>query len=275
MIANFSKCFRASWVSGLMLVSVWLGTSHDNSDFLAAAEKDAVSKAKTDWFQFLGPDRNGISPESGLFTSWPTGGPKRVWQFHCGGGMSGLAISDGSLYTLVQRDGKQSVLVLNAATGKVRWQTAVSSAFKNQMGDGPRATPTVWDGQVYVFTGEGTLSALNARDGSILWSHNTVQQHQGKVADYGMASSPLVVGDLVVVTVGSPTATVAAYQRKSGKLVWTVGEGTAGYSSAALLQLAGQQQVVVFAGQAAIGVDPKTGKQLWRYPIPPYCLRQR
>lgn len=234
---------------------------------LQAAEPDAGANTDQDWFQFLGPDRNGISRESGLLKAWPTGGPKRVWQVAGGIGMSGMVISQGKLYTLVQRDGKQWAVALETATGKVQWQTAVATAFKNQMGDGPRATPAVSQGHLYVFTGEGILAALSTRDGSLAWSQDTVKQHRGKIADYGMASSPLLVGDLVVVTVGAPTATVAAYDRKSGKLAWTVGTtGTAGYSSAALLPLGGQQQVVVFAGKAALGIAPKTGKQLWNYP---------
>ncbi|MCP4814814.1 MAG: PQQ-binding-like beta-propeller repeat protein, partial [Planctomycetaceae bacterium] len=194
-------------------------------DALQAAEPDAAG----DWFQFLGPDRNGVSRESGLMKSWPTGGPKRVWQVAGGVGMSGMVISQGKLYTLVQREGKQWAVALEAATGKVQWQTALAAAYKNQMGDGPRATPVVSEGHLYVFTGEGILAALSISDGTVAWSQDTVKQHRGKIAAYGMASSPLLAGDLVVVTVGAPTATVAAYERKSGKLAWTAGTtGTAG-----------------------------------------------
>ena len=256
MSANASGRFRILSLGSLLVALIVLALPSQRLGRLAAA----------DWFQYLGPDRNGVSQESGLLTSWPAAGPKRVWQVAGGVGMSGIAISDASLYTLVQRDGKQWVLALETATGKTRWQSAVSSAFKNQMGDGPRATPLVADGHLYVYTGEGILSALSVKDGSIAWSNDTVKQHKGKIADYGMASSPLLVGDLVIVTVGAPTATVAAYHRQTGKLAWTAGQQTtAGYSSAALLQLAGSQQVVVFAGGVALGVEPKSGKQLWSY----------
>ena len=256
MRASDNRCFRIVSLWYLLITLIVLAIPSQQLGRLAAA----------DWFQFLGPDRNGVSRESGLLTSWPAAGPKRVWQVAGGGGMSGLAISDGNLYTLVQRDGKQWALALDTATGKTRWQAAVSNAFKNRMGDGPRATPLVADGHLYVFTGEGILSALSIKDGSVAWSNDTVKEHKGKVADYGMASSPLMVGDLVIVTVGAPTATVAAYHRQTGKLAWTAGQQTtAGYSSAALLQLADSQQVVVFAGGVALGLEPKTGKQLWSY----------
>ena len=232
-----------------------------------AAEPTAGTGSQFQWPQFLGPQRNGVSRESGLMTTWPTGGPKRVWQAPGGVGMSGVVVSGGKLFTLVQRDGQQWAVALDAATGKVQWQTAVAEAFKNQMGDGPRATPTVSQGHLYVFTGEGILAALSIRDGKIAWSQDTVKQHGGKIAPYGMASSPLLVGNLVVVTVGAPGATVAAYDQKTGRRSWTAGTtGTAGYSSAALLPLGGQSQVVVFGGKSALGIAPETGKQLWQYP---------
>jgi outer membrane protein assembly factor BamB len=257
------KRFTVLLMIGLLGSLGRFGAPTAGTDLLQAAEPTADG----DWFQFLGPDRNGVSRESGLMKSWPTGGPKRVWQVAGGVGMSGMVISQGKLYTLVQREGKQWAVALEAATGKVQWQTALAAAYKNQMGDGPRATPVVSQGHLYVFTGEGILAALSISDGTVAWSQDTVKQHRGKIAAYGMVSSPLLVGDLVVVTVGAPTATVAAYERKSGKLAWTAGTtGTAGYSSAALLKLGGQQQVVVFGGKAALGIAPKTGKQLWTYP---------
>jgi outer membrane protein assembly factor BamB len=134
------------------------------------------------------------------------------------------------------------------------------------MGDGPRSTPTIADGRVYAFSGEGILAALELETGRIAWQHNAVAEHQGEPADYGMACSPLIVGEHVIVTVGAPAATVVAYERASGRKAWTAGRGDrAGYSSPALLELAGRPQVVVFAGTAALGLDPSNGDILWRY----------
>jgi outer membrane protein assembly factor BamB len=155
---------------------------------------------------------------------------------------------------------------LEAKTGKPQWQTSIAPEYKDRQGDGPRATPTIAGDRVFAFGGEGTLAAVNLSDGKILWSHNVVKQLRGEVADYGMASSPLVVGDLVIVTAGAPNACVVAYRTNSGERAWTAGEGPAGYSSATLLTVGGRQQVVVFTGGSAIGVDPPTGKLLWRYP---------
>lgn len=219
-----------------------------------------------EWSQFLGPNRNGISAETGLIKSWPAGGPKEVWRVAGGVGMSGPAISQGKLVTLVQREGKQSVVGLNAATGKEIWWTEIAPAYSNQQGNGPRATPTIVGDTAYIFSGEGILLALQLGDGKIIWQQNPIKSFSGEVADYGMASSPLVVENLVIVTAGVPSAGVVAYDRKSGQLAWKAGSDSAGYSSPALLNVGGREQVVVFTGKAAVGLAPKTGEPLWRYP---------
>ena len=219
-----------------------------------------------DWPQFLGPQRNGISAEKGLIDKLPEGGPKVLWRAKGGIGMAGVAVAGGRAMTLVQRDGQQWLIALDAATGKPLWQSPLGSEYTNQQGDGPRATPTIAGDRVFAFTGEGILAALSATDGKPLWSHNVLANLKGKPADYGMASSPLVVGDHVIVIAGAPRATLAAYDVKTGKLAWTAGEDPAGYSSPAVLTVGGKQQVVAFTGSSAIGVDPAQGTLLWRYP---------
>jgi outer membrane protein assembly factor BamB len=219
-----------------------------------------------DWPQFLGPTRNGISTETALLDAWPEGGPKEVWRTPGGVGMSGVAIGRGRLVTLVQKESQQWLVAHEASTGKPIWETALAAEYKNNQGDGPRATPTIAGDTVIAFTGEGTLAAVNLSDGKIAWSHNVVKQLGGKVADYGMAGSPLVVGDLAVVTVGAPRACVAAYRVKSGERAWTAGNDPAGYSSPSLLDVGGRRQVIVFTGGSVIGLVPESGMQLWRYP---------
>ncbi len=232
---------------------------------LLAAQVDAQTEHQ--WPQLLGPSRNGLSAEKGLLDSWGADGPQEVWRVKGGVGMSGLAISRGRLLTMIQTDGKQRVVCLDAKTGKPIWQTPVAAEYRNGQGNGPRATPTIAGETVLAFTGEGILVALNFTDGEILWSHDAVAENGGKAADYGMACSPLVVGERVIVTVGAPKATVVAYDIKSGKQAWTAGEGdAAGYSSPALLNVGGRQQIVAFTGSSVLGVDPQGGSVLWRYP---------
>jgi outer membrane protein assembly factor BamB len=246
------------WCCGLVLAGC-------TAFFVVAVLLETVIAA--DWPQHLGPQRNGISAESGLLTAWPTTGLPEVWRVEGGAGMSGLAISQGRVVTMLQRNGKQLVVALDAANGTQLWQAAIGPSYQHPMGDGPRATPTVMDNRVYAFSGEGHLLAIDLSDGGIAWRHDTVSQHQAQVAEYGMACSPLVVDDHVIVTVGAAAATVAAYECDSGRRVWQAGQDDpAGYSSPALLDVGGRQQVVVFTGKAALGVDHKSGEVLWRYP---------
>ncbi|GAB4153151.1 MAG: PQQ-like beta-propeller repeat protein [Planctomycetaceae bacterium] len=218
------------------------------------------------WPQFLGPHRNGVSSETGLIDSFPESGPKLLWRVPGGVGMSGVAISDEKIVTLVQNAGKQWAIALNAANGKTLWKTAIAPAYRNSMGDGPRATPCIDGASVYVFTGEGILAALNLKNGTIIWSHNPLKELGGSIADYGMACSPMVVGNLVIVTPGARQAAIVAYDKSTGKLAWKSGTDTAGYSSPALLKVGGKQQIVAFTGKAVAGLAPKTGKLLWRFP---------
>jgi outer membrane protein assembly factor BamB len=232
----------------------------------APSDAAAAKKVAGEWPQFLGPNRNGLSAETGLLDRWPEGGPKTIWRAKGGVGMSGLAISRGRLLTLVQREAEQRLVALDTKTGDSIWQTTIVAEYKNAMADGPRATPTIVGGQVFVYTGEGVLAAVDFKTGKVQWSHAVAEELGGKTAEYGMACSPLVVGEQVIVTAGAPGATVAAYDINSGKLVWKTGDDPAGYSSPAHLTVGGKSQIVAFTGNSAIGIAPSTGELLWRYP---------
>lgn len=227
----------------------------------------AQAEDSAGWPQFLGPNRNGISSETGLLDKYPADGPKVVWRFESGDGMSGIALDGKRAVTMIQKDGKQSVVALNPKTGDLLWSTEVASAYRNSMGDGPRATPTLTPDRVLSLTGEGILTAQDIESGKILWQHNLPKVLSGSPAEYGMASSPLVVGDTVIVDAGAPGAAVVGYRIKSGLLAWKAGSDAAGYSSPALLNVGGKQQVVAFTGGAAWGIDPQSGTQLWKYPF--------
>jgi outer membrane protein assembly factor BamB len=236
------------------------------ASFACAILLSASAVLAADWPQFLGPQRNGISEEIGLLDRWHAGGPREVWRVPGGVGMSGLSISRGRLITLVQKNGRQWALALDAETGKPAWETDLAPEYRNSMGDGPRGMPAIDGDRVYVFTGEGILAALQLSNGTEIWSKNTVEELGGNIADYGMACSPLVVGERVIVTVGAPKATIVAFDAASGKRAWEAGDDPAGYSSPALLEVGGRSQVVASTGRSILGLDPETGEELWSYP---------
>jgi outer membrane protein assembly factor BamB len=227
-----------------------------------------VQKANADdWSQFLGPDRNGISQETALIDEWPAGGLKEVWRVKGGVGMSGVVVQGDIACTLIQTGGQQRVLALNAKTGATVWSTPVAAAYKNGQGDGPRGTPAIVGGSVFVFTGDGTLARLKGSDGTVEWSHNVLMRHGGRPADYGMACSPLVFSDIVVVNAGATRGTVVACDSKTGEPRWTSGKGeSAGYSSPTAVTMSGWTQIVAFKGSSVAGINWKTGDLLWQYP---------
>jgi outer membrane protein assembly factor BamB len=235
---------------------------------VVASSTDSITTIHAaDWPQFLGPDRTGISPETGLVDSWPAGGPKEVWRVKGGVGMSGVAVKGDTACTVIQTAGQQRVLALNSKTGATKWSTPVAAAYENGQGDGPRGTPTIVGGSVFVFTGDGTLARLKLSDGSVEWSHNVLKRHGGRPADYGMACSPLVVVDIVVIQAGATAGTVVACDVKTGEPRWTSGKGeAAGYSSPVTLTVSGQPQIVALKGASVAGIDLKSGNELWRYP---------
>jgi hypothetical protein len=186
--------------------------------------------------------------------------------------MSGLAIHDSLVVTLVQKEGQQFVLALDRDSGRVKWETAVAPAFRNSMGNGPRAYPLCADGKAFVFTGEGILAAVNLADGKLIWKVDTVRLLQGRVADYGMACSPLLVNDQVVVATGhAEGAALAAFKVLDGSSTWVrPWSDTIGYSSPAVLEVAEQSQIVTYTGTHLRGVS-LSGEDLWLHPyVTPY-----
>jgi hypothetical protein len=130
-----------------------------------------------DWPQWLGPDRDGLTKETGLLKELPEGGPKRVWLFeNCGNGYAGFSIVDGALFTMGGRDEKCQLIALDANTGQELWSVELGPMLENGSGDGPRSTPTVEDGFVYALGGKGALVCVRAADGSEVWRTNLEEE---------------------------------------------------------------------------------------------------
>lgn len=219
-----------------------------------------------DWPQWRGPNRDGISGETGLLTSWPSGGPKVVWRVNgLGEGYSSFAVVHGRMYTQGQRGKQEFVIALDAANGNKIWETVTSRNFENDRGSGPRGTPTFDDGKLYAMTGEGTVVCLDAASGKILWQVDSVRDFGGKVPNWGYSESPLIDGDRVIVMPGGRGASLVSLDKKTGVVQWKTGDDHAGYSSAILADVNGVKQVVVLSGQSAFGVQESNGELLWRY----------
>src|SRR5215831_9708559 len=160
----------------------------------------SLSAIAADWPQFRGPHRDGISSETGLLTSWPTGGPRVLWKTSgLGEGYSSPVIVQGRLYTQGQRGDRQYVLAFDAATGKKLWEKPTTVAFHHQQaGNGTRGTPTIDSGHVYAEAADGMLVCLDAATGKVIWSQNMVQKYGGTQIWWGIGESPLIDGALAL-----------------------------------------------------------------------------
>jgi outer membrane protein assembly factor BamB len=221
-----------------------------------------------DWPQWMGPNRNGLSPETGLLTAWPSQGPKVLWKIEGGEGYSSIAVTGGKAFTLVQRGNDELVLALNAATGKELWKTRTGPAYKNDFGGGPRSTPAVDGNRVYVQSVTGPVLCLEADTGKVVWRHDLLKDFGVENLRWGLSASPVVDGDLVFVIPGARGAGVAAYHKHNGQLAWKTGSDKAAYASPTPLTLDGQRQVVFLTAPGLLCVTAAGGQELWRVPWP-------
>lgn len=236
---------------------------------LLSLASQAAAQTAALWPQWRGPNRDGISKETGLLKQWPADGPPLVWKATgAGAGYSSFSIADGKLYTMGLRGNREFVIAFDVATGKEAWATAHGSAFHNDRGNGPRGTPTVDGDRVYALGGNGDLSALDAHTGKIIWTKNVLKEFGGSNITWGISESPLVIGNKVLVNPGGPGASIVALNKADGSVIWKSQSDKAGYSSAIPVEVNGGTQVVFFTSERAVGLDLKDGRLLWEYSRP-------
>ena len=222
----------------------------------------------TDWPQWRGPDRNGLSKESGLLQQWPASGPPLVWSISSlGAGYGSLAIKDDRIF-VQGSNGRQSIIyVLSRADGKGVWSKALGPAGNNDRGPGPRGTPTVDGDRVYVLTENGDLACLKTLDGTAVWQRNILKDFGGRNIEWEISESPLVDGNNVIVTPGGRGAGMVALDKLTGATVWTSKDlsDEAGYASAVVGDVQGVRTVMALTAEAGVGVRASDGKLMWRY----------
>ncbi len=225
-----------------------------------------------DWPQWRGPNRTGISSETGLLQEWPAQGPKLVWQMKdAGNGYSTPAIVGDRLY-LLGNEGMDNEFVQARAVkdGARIWSTRLGQVGPNRgpQYPGARSTPTV-EGQVlYALGSDGDLACLDIASGEVRWRKNLRSDFDGKPGNWAYAESPLIDGDALICTPGGSEATLVALNKKTGNLIWKSalpGGDEAAYASAIIVTVDGLKQYVQFLQKGLVGVDAKTGKFLWRY----------
>jgi hypothetical protein len=228
------------------------------------------AKTAGGWPGFRGPGRDGIVRGVRIATDWTASPPALVWRRPVGPGWSSFAVHGELLYTQEQRGGDEVVACYNARTGEPVWthRDAVRF-FESNAGAGPRATPTLGHGRVYTFGATGILNALDAASGRVVWSRDAASDTDGapsygggttKVPDWGFASSPLVLGDMVIVAVAGQ---LVGYDALTGTPRWRGPDGGASYSSPHLVTIDGVAQVLLLSAAGATSVAPADGQMLW------------
>ncbi len=232
----------------------------------AAASLFAVTLKGTDWPQWRGQDRSGVSSAKGLLKSWPDGGPKRLWLYeNAGAGYSAPAIVAGKYYSLGTREGNEILLVLDANTGKELWTAKLGKVHDDDRGDGPRGTPTVDGDRAYALTGPGNLVCVNLTEKKVVWQ-TSMAELGGSVPRWGYSESVLVDGDQVVCTPGGAKGALAALDKLTGKLRWQSKTFTepAHYSSIVAATINGAPQYVQRTEKNVVGISPRDGALLWQ-----------
>ena len=228
----------------------------------------AFGATPPDWPQWRGPNRNGLSTETGLLKAWPAGGPPKLWAVDgLGEGYGTLAISGDRMYMQGVQSKESVVFALNRADGKQVWASSLGSRLDQDRGPGPRGTPTVDGTRLYVLTEGGELACLNAKDGSSVWRRNLLKEFNGRNPHWLISESPLVDGDKLIVTPGGSGASLVTLNKMTGKTIWESKDlsDQAGYSSCVVEDIQGIRTIMTITAKAGVGVRASDGKLMWRY----------
>lgn len=228
---------------------------------LVAIAVTATSIQAADWPTWRGPDRDGISVETGLLKAWPETGPNKIWtSTEAGIGYSSFSITGERLYTMGADEEREYVVAINATDGKLIWMQEVGERLRNGWGDGPRSTPAVTGDLVVALGGKGRLCCVSASSGQQQWSVELTELG-GRIPNWGYSESPLIDGERVLCTPGGNQGSIAAFDLASGKQLWQSTDVTEGahYSSIVPVQHHGQKQYIQLTQNKVFGIDADGG----------------
>ena len=238
-----------------------------NAPLANAAPADAASGSP----QWRGLSRQGVAPAGSFRTNWNQVPPKELWRVPVGGGYGSCAVVGGRLYVQDRQGGQERVVCLDAGSGKPVWEYAYAAdpaGSDSTYAIGPRATPTVEGDAVFAVGGAGKLLALEVNGDAVKvrWQHDLLAEFGAPLPRWGVACSPLVLDDLVIVQPGGKGAAVVAFDKTSGEVKWKAGSNEPGYSSPVAATISGQPTVFAFMGDALLAIRPTDGKVTGAFP---------
>lgn len=250
---------------------------HPDVTFHTDPRELAARAVNEDWPTFLGPTHDGVSRETHLRVNWPRGGPRLVWEMPIGSGYGSPSVAGERLVIFHRLKDRETVECLQATTGARYWHVDYPTDYSDRYGynDGPRASPVIEGDRVYTLGVQGRLHCLDLESGGIVWKRDLARKFDLRQGFFGLSTSPLVVGDLLIVHIGAPGGpNLVAFDRHTGKIAWKAGgEWGASYASPVPALIHGQPRVFVFAGGESkpptgglLSVDPKNGHIDFRFP---------
>ena len=228
------------------------------------------AQAQSDWLQWGGPSRNFNTNSKGLASSWPATGPKRLWSRPLGGGHSAILASGNTLYTMYSQGAQEIVIALAADTGKTIWEykydAPPQAGMDYEYGVGPHSTPLLVGDLLYTVGATGKLLALDKKTGKVSWTHDLWTEYAGTKMGRGYSCSPIAYKNTVILTLGGPGQTLVAFNQKDGTVAWKNQTLDMSPSSPIIVNVDGQEQMIVFLGKVVAGIDPNNGNLLWSHP---------
>lgn len=257
MNRKFIDCYRGNFTHLILIVTCLIGFS--------------ATVVHAQWAQWGGPNRNFQVAATQLSTDWGETDPKSLWRRDLGEGYSAISVDDGVLYTMYRRGEEEVVIALDAQNGETRWEYVYAAPewpkFNAGQGPGPHATPLIVGEYVYTVGVRGNLHCLNKKTGKKVWSHDLWEKFGAVPPDRGYSSSPVVYKNLLILPVGGRSGHgIMAFNSEDGRVVWKSQDYPATFSSCKIINVDGQDQVVVFEGKQIVGLEPNTGELLWAHP---------
>lgn len=221
-----------------------------------------------DWPQFLGPRGDGTLPDAKILADWPASGPKVVWRHEVGEGLGAPVVASGRLVIFHRRGSKDIVECLAADTGKPVWMFDYPTSYRDGYGkgDGPRATPAIFEDKVYTYGAQGFLYCIDFKTGKKVWFVDTAKTFTPGRKYFGVGTSPTVEGKHLLMNIGGDgNAGVVAFEALTGDVVWKASGQPASYSTPIVTTVGGNRHALFFARKGLIDIDPKTGSVRYEF----------
>jgi outer membrane protein assembly factor BamB len=253
-------------------IEAWCQKQRPANQSRQLSETGDSSTQSSDWLLWGGRGRDFVAPDTEFPSSWPAGGPRKLWSRDLGDGYSGIAVEGTTLYTAYRRGSQDIVIALDARTGKTLWEYAYEAAFKNAyseaVGPGPYAMPQVVGDRLVTASGIGQIYSLDKKTGRPVWSHDLYKEFGGYRLEFGYSCHALPYKNSLILLAGGPDAAALALRQSDGAVIWKGLMFENAHSSPVLIDVDGQPQVVALIASEVIGFSPDTGALLWRHNHP-------